>query len=174
MITYIAFLRGINSGANPSQKMENLRKIFENLGLENVQSVIASGNIIFDTDSKSKGKLAETIEKAMLKGTGVESTTILRTAEELQDLITHDPFKKKTDLKPFVTFMKQKTKFRPDFLLKDNGYEIIKIFDDTVCYLIDPTATKTPNIMAMLEKELGKDITTRTWNTVQRVYKKLL
>jgi len=54
MTKYVAFLRGINSGQNPSQKMENLRKIFEGLGFENVKSFIASGNIIFDVQKTER------------------------------------------------------------------------------------------------------------------------
>jgi uncharacterized protein (DUF1697 family) len=50
MVTYVAFLRGINSGRNPTIKMDLLKKAFEELGLENVKTVIASGNVIFDAE----------------------------------------------------------------------------------------------------------------------------
>ena len=51
MTKYIAFLRGINSGGNQTVRMEVLRKTFEDLGFENVKTVLASGNVIFETDT---------------------------------------------------------------------------------------------------------------------------
>ena len=45
MNRYVAFLRGINSGGNQTVRMEVLRKTFEDLGFENVRTVLASGNV---------------------------------------------------------------------------------------------------------------------------------
>src|SRR5260221_10646488 len=54
---YIAFLRGINVGGNNLIKMSDLKKQFEDLGFTNVQTVIASGNVIFETDKKNFNKI---------------------------------------------------------------------------------------------------------------------
>jgi uncharacterized protein (DUF1697 family) len=57
VITYVAFLRGINSGLNPTTKMNVLRTAFEEMGFNNVKTVIASGNVLFDTKSTSEAQL---------------------------------------------------------------------------------------------------------------------
>ena len=44
--TYVALLRGINVGGR-NVKMDRLREIFESLGFSNVETFIASGNVIF-------------------------------------------------------------------------------------------------------------------------------
>jgi len=49
---YIAFLRAINVGGH-TVKMDHLRSLFEALGFSNVETFIASGNVIFESKSKS-------------------------------------------------------------------------------------------------------------------------
>lgn len=154
---YIAFLRAINSGANPSQKMESLRKIFEKLGFRKVQSIIASGNILFDSNEKNIDKLEKKIEDSLFKETGIETPTIVWSIEDLQKFIDAKPFKSmKIDAKhkPHVTFIKDDHK--------------------TESFVVDMETMRTPDVMRDLEKKYGKNITTRTLLTVERVIKKAL
>ena len=53
MPRYIAFLRAINVGGHNTVKMDFLRQLFESLGFSNVETFIASGNIVFETTSKN-------------------------------------------------------------------------------------------------------------------------
>lgn len=46
--SYVAFLRGINVGGHAVIRMSELQRAFEGLGFENVRTVLASGNVIFD------------------------------------------------------------------------------------------------------------------------------
>jgi len=48
MPRYVALLRGINLGGH-TVKMDRLKKLFEELGLKNVETFIASGNVIFES-----------------------------------------------------------------------------------------------------------------------------
>ena len=50
MSRYIAFLKAINVGGH-NVKMDQLRKIFESMQFKNVETFIASGNVIFETES---------------------------------------------------------------------------------------------------------------------------
>jgi len=65
MATYVALLRGITP-SNPNMRNEELRSVFGDIGFENVQSVISSGNILFET-GRNLEELESTIEKALLK-----------------------------------------------------------------------------------------------------------
>jgi uncharacterized protein (DUF1697 family) len=57
---------------------DKLRGVFEKLGFESVKTVISSGNVIFESPSRSAAKLEQTIEKALPEQLGFTSTTILR------------------------------------------------------------------------------------------------
>jgi len=75
---YIAFLRAINVGGH-TVKMDELRRLFEEMGFANVETFIASGNVIFDARSASEAK----IEAALRKALGYEVKTFLRTPAQL-------------------------------------------------------------------------------------------
>jgi uncharacterized protein (DUF1697 family) len=170
--SYVAFLRGINSGQNPAQRMDNLRKIFEDLGFQNVQTVIASGNVLFETDFQERQVLETRIEKALLKETGIDTPVIIRTRDEIQDMVELDPFGKlklTPTMKPYATFLKNTSPPRKRFQGKETGYTIIAITDTIVFSVVDLSSTRTPALMSDLEKELGKDITTRSWATVLKI-----
>ena len=66
MSRYIAFLRAVNVGGR-IVKMEELRKHFAALGLANAETLIASGNVIFDSAAKSATGLQKRIEDGLQK-----------------------------------------------------------------------------------------------------------
>jgi uncharacterized protein (DUF1697 family) len=88
---YIAFLRGINVGGH-SVKMERLRDIFVELGLQNVRSYINSGNIFFDTDRQDVDGLSAAIEQHLAEALGYNVATFLRTTDQLARILEQDPF----------------------------------------------------------------------------------
>lgn len=155
MTTYVALLRGIMP-MNPNMKGERLRETFESLGFKNVRTVIASGNVVFESNTKDMRTLEAEIEKALPQQLGFTSTTIVRSKEELERLVAKDPFKGIEDKKP--------------------NYLIVTFFKDRkeeLCTVIDIWTGKTPDFMRDIEKNHGKEITTRTWKTVHRILKKM-
>ena len=94
MIRYVAFLRAINVGGHGIVKMEDLRTAFAMPGLKNISTYIQTGNVIFETRETDQVKLAQKIEKNLLKKLGFEIPTILRTFEELGEVVKNNPFKK--------------------------------------------------------------------------------
>ena len=66
--------------------------MFEAMKLSNVRSVIASGNVLFETRSSDAAALETRIEAALRKALGYDVETFLRTPEELDALAAHDPF----------------------------------------------------------------------------------
>ena len=110
MTQYVAFPRGINAG-HP-MKMAELRAVFESLGYEGVRTVIASGNVLFETKRTAEATLIREIEKALSETFGARIPVVIRTRAELERLAAANPFEKvaagaKTR-RPFVTFLKQK------------------------------------------------------------------
>ena len=162
---------------NPNMGNEKLREVVEKLGFTNVRTVISSGNVIFDSRSKSVKNLEEIIEKAWPKQLGFRSTTIIRSQRQIEQLVEENPFKgkqhsQKSNLN--VTFLKNKTRAKLKFPYKveNRDYALVAIYHgDTICSAFDLTSSKTPDLMIWLEKKFGKEITTRTWNTVLRILK---
>ncbi len=152
---YVALLRGIMP-TNPNMKSEKLREVFDRLGFANVRTVIASGNVIFETNSKNVVALEKKIEASLVKQLGFSSTTIVRSQNELEAIVACNPFKDIKDEKPnylVVTFF------------KDRSQEL--------CTTLDLTQNDTTKYMATIEKKYGKAITTRTWKTVHRILNKM-
>ena len=170
MATYIALLRAI-SPTNPLMKNEKLRGVFEGLGFTNVKSVISSGNIIFESPETDSSKLETLIEAAWPEKLGFYSTTIIRTPDQLAKIIDKNPFKgyehnDKTYLT--ATFLKHPAELSATDL-SGRGYQILKIDGQTVYSVVDLTSGKTASLMLRLEKRISKEITTRTWKTVERL-----
>lgn len=91
MRRYIAFLRAINVGGH-TVTMEALRGHFESLGLDGVESFIASGNIIFSSRAGDAAALERRIEARLLKALGFEVKTFLRTGAEVTAVAGYQPF----------------------------------------------------------------------------------
>lgn len=89
--TYIAFLRAVNVGGR-TVKMDRLRGLFAELGLGSVRSYIQSGNIFFTTEETGRAALTERIEKHLAAALGYAVPTMLRTVEEVRELVAADPF----------------------------------------------------------------------------------
>jgi uncharacterized protein (DUF1697 family) len=88
-----AFLRAINVGGR-NVAMAELRRVFEDLGLKEVETFIASGNVVFSYDADNVRALELEIEGQLRTALGYEVTTFLRNEEELAAIAKYEPFKK--------------------------------------------------------------------------------
>jgi uncharacterized protein (DUF1697 family) len=159
-------------------KSQALRGFFEDLGFKNVQTVITSGNVIFESNSRSVAALEAKIEQALPKKLGFSSTTIIRSQAELEELVNKDPYKGQIHNQhgyQLVTFFKTQPKTLPKLPLQPSGkpYRLLGQIDNAVFGTVDLTNGKTPDYMAWLEKQFGKDLTSRTWQTIERILKKM-
>ena len=173
MITYVAFLRGINGGLNPTLMMDVLKKAFEEFGFQNVKTVIASGNVIFDAEAAKVNELEQMIEKALPKAIGFESATIVYKLDDLQKLEKLNPFKdieETSKTRPYVTFLKKAPKNKSK--LKGKGFEILRKSGRAVFSVVDLSEGSSPDLMKVLDKEFGKTNTTRGWKTIEKILKK--
>ncbi|MBC7788419.1 MAG: DUF1697 domain-containing protein [Anaerolineae bacterium] len=91
MQRYIAFLRAINVGGH-TVKMDHLRKHFEKSGFANVETFIASGNVIFESPIEDASKLERQIEFELEKLLGYAVATFIRTPRELANVLANNPF----------------------------------------------------------------------------------
>ena len=87
----VAFLRAVNVGGR-TVKMDALRAAFDALALANVETFIASGNVIFDSRTRDLAALERKIEACLLKGFGFEIDTFVRTLDEVAAVAAHTAF----------------------------------------------------------------------------------
>lgn len=173
---YAAMLRGIGPG-NPNMRNEKLREVFEGLGFKNVRSVISSGNVLFETDSEDTRSLEAKIEHALPEKLGFNSTAIIRSQQQLKNLIKAKPYGDTLHSREsylLVTFCKNpiKVNFELPYHPPDKSYQVVSLIDNTLFTVTDTTSVKTPDVMTWLEKQFGKEITSRTWLTINRILKR--
>lgn len=179
MNRYAALLRGI-APALPNMKNDQLRGVFERLGYAEVSSVLASGNILFSTEETDVPALERTIQQALVDDLGIGGGTIIRELGELRALLDSDPFPGLTHGRGtylIATFLKDGNE-PPGELPEDPDprTRVVRYDEDARAFLavVDNSEPgRTPDFMAWLDKTYGKEITTRTWLTVQRIVRKL-
>ncbi len=181
--TYIALLRGINVGGNAKVPMADLKKMFEKMGFKNTKTILNTGNIIFDVPPSQKTtltSLTKTIETELEKTFGFPIKTHLRTREDIEKLIAEDPFKKinvTPETRLYITFLVDTPKaksptFKVPYISPDKNFQILKLTDREIIYVLTVTPDmRSTDVMNILEKEFGKSLTTRNWNTVLKMVK---
>ncbi|MEO6695641.1 MAG: DUF1697 domain-containing protein [Ignavibacteria bacterium] len=177
MSKYAAFLRGINVGGHKPVKMDELKKALELTGFKNVKTLLASGNILFETSKMPTYKLSKKIDEALEKKFEFKIPVIVRTLEELQELSDSDPFKG-IEVTPqtrlYITFLSEEVKsnLKIPYESPEKNFKIIHVTKNEICSVLTLTPeSKTVELMGVLEKEFGKNVTTRNWNTIIKLLK---
>jgi len=88
---FIALLRAVNVGGTGKLPMSDLKALCEKAGFENVRTYIASGNVVFKSD-KTEVQVKQTLEAALQKYAGKPVGVMVRTASEMAEVLTKNPF----------------------------------------------------------------------------------
>jgi uncharacterized protein (DUF1697 family) len=174
MPKYVAFLRAINVGGH-TVKMDHLRSLFAALGFRNVETFIASGNVIFDSTSKSSKALEKKIEKCLQEKLGYAVATFIRSTSELAAIAAYKPFSD-SELNAkghtlFVGFMADS----PGNTVKTNLRSLASTVDDfhlagrEVYCLCRGTFSESQISGPLLGKTLGTPMTLRNVTTVRKL-----
>jgi uncharacterized protein (DUF1697 family) len=89
---YAAFLRGVNLGPHRRVSGGDLRSLFEQVGLRDVATFRASGNVVFGSDRETPEQLASRIETRLASSLGFEVSVFVRTGAEILTIADHEPF----------------------------------------------------------------------------------
>ncbi len=168
MPRYVAFLRGV-SPMNAS--MPKLVAAFEAGGFTDVKTFLASGNVAFDARVATEAALERRAEAALKKTLGTGFLTIVRPVNYLQELVASDPYAKfrlAEDAKRVVTFLRKKPAQRVVLPVELDGARILALRAREV-FTAYVRSDKGPAFMTLIEKTFGKELTTRTWDTVKKV-----
>ena len=151
-------------------KMPELKRAFEAAGFDEVQTLLSSGNVVFSAKARATAALERAAEAAMTEQLGRSFPTIVRKVDELRALLAADPyapFKLKAGSKRVITFLRAAPKQKLALPLEQDGARILLVNGREVYSAYVP-GPKGPVFMTLLEKTFGKEITTRTWDTVQK------
>lgn len=173
---YISLLRGINVSGQKSIKMDALRQLYTDLGLEDVSSYIQSGNIIFSPGKIPIKGLETVLQQAIKKRFGFDVPVLIRSHQQLDKIILAMPFDQ-VDIDSqgnlllvcFLSSSMDKAKFS---LLKEHvtaGEELHA--SNTEIYLYCPQGHgKSKLTNTLIEKKLGTCASTRNLKTLNKLY----
>jgi uncharacterized protein (DUF1697 family) len=170
MPRYAALLRGVSP---MNCRMPELKAALEKAGFTEVKTVISSGNAVFSSRSTSERSLETKCEAAMAKHMGRSFMTIVRSIDELTGLLERDPFAAFTlppNAKRNITFLRNAPGLKPKLPMDLRGAQILALQGrEALTYYVPNVAD--PSFMVLIEKTFGKEVTTRTWETVGRIVK---
>jgi uncharacterized protein (DUF1697 family) len=170
MATWIALLRGVGGGIRPLP-MGELVKQLEGIGLKDVRTYIASGNVIFSS-TRAATRLASDIEGCIEKKFGFHSNTFILSVDELRRAAANNPFPQadahpkllhlffmsQTPKKPQLDAMNELKTKSEQFALKG------KVF-----YFYTPDGFGISKLATRVERLLGVATTARNWRTVGKL-----
>ena len=169
MPRYAAFLRAINVGGHVV-KMERLRALLEAVGLTDVRTLIASGNVLFTATARSATALEARIERHLRDALGYDVLTFVRSKPQLDAIVALEPFGAH-DGTVLVTFHK-------DAPNADATRKLLAHATDTDAFHVHghesywgggARMSESPFFKLGMEKVLGIPGTGRNMNTVRKI-----
>ena len=174
MARYITFLRAINVGGHVV-KMEALRAHFPSLGLSDVETFIASGNVIFQSASKNAQALEKRIAAHLHRELGYEVATFLRSDAELAAIARHQAFPvgdlAAESVGTYIGFLAAplKPKARQKLMSQRSAFDDFHVHAREVYWLCRTKFSDSKFSGGLLEKILGVPATFRNANTVRKL-----
>lgn len=167
MPRFVVFLRGVSPG---NLQMSQLRGCLESAGFTKVKTMLSSGNAVFESRSRSVGTIERLIEQALEKQVGRSFYPIVRSIDELNELIESDPyapFGLPAEEKKVVTFARELLSLKSPLPIEKSGARILATRGREAfsAYLPGP---RGPVFMELIKAHFGTEVTTRTWETVKK------
>jgi uncharacterized protein (DUF1697 family) len=151
-------------------KMPALKAAFETAGFTDVRTLLGSGNVLFTSPRASESALQRRAEAAMADQLGKAFLTIVRSVDYLRELLASEPFghvRLKPETKRIISFLRDQPAHRPRLPITLGTARILAMNDREVFSMYERGGT-APDFMVLIEKAFGKEVTTRTWETVTK------
>jgi len=174
MTTFVSLFRGINVGGHQAVRMDALKELHESLGLQEVQTYIQSGNVVFTSDDADVTRIQKAIEDGFAQKFGFQVNVMVRTADEFNVMIENNPFQNqpmkesKWVVAMFLASHPVSTA-REDIQKAYTGPEELYIIGQEVYIYYPEGIGRSKLTNTFLEKKLKTTGTARNWNTVLRL-----
>lgn len=173
--SYCACLRGVNvKGTN--MKMAEVCAVFQNAGMRNLSSVLASGNILFSSE-REKDELKSLLEKAMSEHFNYEAFLFIKDKNEVKNILMNNPFSADADFHIYGFVGIDGIEKRLMEVFEKFGQatgEEAKIVADNFYWKVPKGNTLASEFGKVLgNKKLKDSFTSRNINTFEKIFKKL-
>jgi uncharacterized protein (DUF1697 family) len=151
-------------------RMADLKTCFEEMGFEDVRTVLSSGNVVFTTAAKAEARLAKSIESGMAEYLPRSFPVIVRKVDYLLAMLKTDPysgFRISPGAKRVVTFLSEPFNSKVSLPAELDGARILSV-NGTEAFSVYVPNERGPVFMILIEKTFGKNVTTRTLDTVKK------
>ena len=170
---HVALLRAVNLGPINKVGMAALRDLLGGLGFTDVQTLLQSGNVVFEGSGKTAA-MEQTLERAAASKLGVETDFFVRTAKEWQAIVDANPFPREAKDDPshlLALVVKDDLNQANVTALQKSivGREVVRA-TGRCAYIVYPDGIGRSKLTnALIEKKLGTRGTARNWNTVLKL-----
>lgn len=170
MPTYIALLRAINVGGNSKIAMADLKAMFVDLGIDNPQTLLQTGNLVFQTTKSTCDKLEAKLERALAERFELTTDVFVRTADEWRHVIAANPFAKEAANDPsHLLIMPLKTAPAKQVVqalqTAIHGREKVAAVGRELFIVYPDGIGRSKLTNKLIESKLGTRGTGRNWNT---------
>lgn len=178
MTQYVLLLRGINVGGNQKVPMAQLKAMLAKLDFEQITTLLNSGNAIFSAKEKDPEQLQSKLQDSLRKEFGFEFSALVIKASMISKLINGQPFQQEAitmSTRLYISFLNGVPPNPPalPYTNQNAGQRIISQTEKTIHSVVDISIVQSTEAMANLQKMYGKQITTRNWNTIEKIGGKL-
>jgi uncharacterized protein (DUF1697 family) len=169
---HVALLRGINLGARNRIAMPKLREVLADAGFDDVQTYVQSGNVVLSSKASSK-RVARTCEQAIADQFGLEIPVVVRTRDELAEVVRRDPL---------GTVATNPKRYQVTFMTAEPDEDVIRRLEAAAVapeqfvvigrevYAWHPGGAARSKLWAQLAgRGLGVTATARNWTTVTKL-----
>ncbi len=175
MAVHISMLRGINVSGQKKIKMAALKTLYEDLGFENVETYIQSGNVVFQSNKISSASLSTKIAGAIEEQYGFTVPITIRMREEFKKLIISNPFLARKNIDPsklYVTFLESKPKEVQLASIEavDSKGDEYSVSGNEIYIYCPGGYGKTKLSNNFFESKLKQSATTRNWRTINMLH----
>jgi uncharacterized protein (DUF1697 family) len=174
MTIHIGLLRAVNLAGHNMIGMADLREFLAAVGMQDVRSLLQSGNVVFRSGARTAAQLERLLEEAAAKRLGLETDFFIRTTADLNAIIDGNPFPKEARQDPghlLVVFLKEAPGREDVTALQKaiKGREVVRAIGRQA-YIVYPDGIGRSRLTsALIEKKLGTRGTGRNWNTVLKL-----
>lgn len=169
---HVALLRGINVGNAKRIAMADLRALVEKLGYQSVNTLLNSGNVIFDAAGAPAAECGLKIEKAITARLGIISRVIALSGAEISAIVKENPLAKIADnpsrLMVVIPADRSGLKLIQPLAKEKWGREMIG-FGKRAAYIWCPEGIIVSRLAKAVEKALKDAVTIRNWATTLKL-----
>jgi uncharacterized protein (DUF1697 family) len=166
----IALLRGINVGGKNKLPMRDLAGLFEDAGCGNVRTFIQSGNVIFTAKASVSEALAGVVASKIEQRFGYRVPVILRTAQQLLDVVSNNPFPDEHDMLHVMFLADRPSPAKISALDPNRSAPDAFIVRGREVYLQLPNGIRDTKLTnAWFDSKLSTVSTCRNWRTVSKL-----